>query len=97
MPNQESYRKGIIFMKQAEKMKFTAEELYNFKVIDEIIKEPLGGGTLENVGNVASALKCRISILTEELKQNDIMELLDKCYEKFRNMGEYKNDNFKKI
>ena len=74
----------------AEKMKLTADDLYNFEVIDEIIKEPFGGVTIKNMDDVVAALKYRITELTEELKSKHINILVNERYKKFRNMGKYK-------
>lgn len=74
----------------AEKMKLTANDLYDFEVIDEIIKEPFGGVTLDSIDDVVAALKIRIIELTRELKEKDIDTLVKERYEKFRNMGKYK-------
>ena len=77
----------------AEKMKLTANDLYDFGVIDEIIEEPFGGVTTENIDDVVAALKIRIINLTEELKEKNIDNLISERYNKFRNMGEYKINN----
>ena len=71
-------------------MKLTAEDLYKFEVIDEIIKEPFGGVTTQNMEDVVAALKCRIIKIIEELKVKPIEELVNERYRKFRNMGKYK-------
>lgn len=73
----------------AEKMKLTAEDLYELKVIDEIIKEPLGGVTNENMDIVAQNLKEIIISSVDELKQKSLETLVEERYEKFRKMGEY--------
>lgn len=77
----------------AEKMKLTADDLYDFDVIDEIIKEPFGGVTLDNIDDVVAALKIRIIKLTEELKTLTPDKLIEQRYKKFRNMGKYKGLN----
>ena len=76
----------------AEKMKLTANDLYKFGVIDEIIKEPFGGVVLDNIDAVVNDLKYKIINLTNELKQKDINTLLSMRYAKFRKMGEYTNE-----
>lgn len=73
----------------AEKMKATAEDLYGFKVIDEIIKEPVGGVERSAMESVAENLKQRIIEITKDLKAKDIDILVEERYQKFRNMGEY--------
>ncbi len=73
----------------AEKMKLTANDLLNFKVIDEIIKEPIQGVERNDMKEISEALKVRIIELTKELKSKSIESLVKARYEKFRNMGEY--------
>ena len=73
----------------AEVMKMTADDLYKFKVIDKIIKEPEDGGAEKDVKLVADELKKNILKYIKELKKLTIEELIEKRYQKFRNMGEY--------
>ena len=75
----------------AEKTKLTANDLYDFEVIDEIIQEPFGGVTIDEIDDVVAALKIRIINLIEELKSKDINTLINERYSKFRKMGKYKN------
>lgn len=72
----------------AEKMKLTAEDLYELKVIDEIIKEPLGGAD-KDIDLVANNIKECILRNLEELNGKTKEEIVNQRYEKFRNMGEY--------
>jgi len=73
----------------AEVMKMTAKDLYKFKVIDEIIKEPEDGGAEKDVKSVADSIKKCIIKSVKELKNLPIDELVEKRYQKFRSMGEY--------
>lgn len=73
----------------AEKMKLTADDLFNFDVIDEIIKEPAGGVERSSIEEVAKTLKERIIEITKDLQSKDIETLLENRYQKFRSMGEY--------
>jgi acetyl-CoA carboxylase carboxyl transferase subunit alpha len=73
----------------AEVMKMTAKDLYDFKVIDEIIKEPEEGGAEKDVAKVADALKKSILKYIKQLQETPIDELVEKRYQKFRSMGEY--------
>ena len=50
----------------AEVMKMTAKDLYKFKVIDEVIKEPEDGGAQKDINMVSEAIKKSI------LKTNNI-------------------------
>lgn len=73
----------------AEKMKLTAEDLYELKVIDKIIKEPKGDME-ESFKKVAKSLRKEISNAIEEMKDMSPEMLVEDRYQKFRNMGEYK-------
>lgn len=79
----------------AEIMKLTADDLYKFKVIDKIIKEPEDGGAEKDVKLVAEDLKKNILKYLKELQELPVEELIEKRYQKFRAMGEYKvlNEN----
>lgn len=72
----------------AEKMKLTAKDLYELKVIDKIIKEPKGDEE-ESFKKVAKTLRKEISNAIEEMKNMSPEELVEDRYQKFRNMGEY--------
>jgi acetyl-CoA carboxylase carboxyl transferase subunit alpha len=73
----------------AEAMKMTAKDLYDFKVIDEIVKEPEDGGAEKDIKSVSENLKKSILKYLKELQKLPIDELVNKRYEKFRSMGEY--------
>ncbi|MDR1195578.1 MAG: acetyl-CoA carboxylase carboxyltransferase subunit alpha [Endomicrobium sp.] len=80
------FRDGSKAMEAAKAMKITAGDLLNLKVIDEIIKEPLGGAH-EDPEKTASNIK---AVLNKYLKQYEDMtskEIADDRYGKFRNMG----------
>ncbi len=73
----------------AEKMKLTANDLYELKVIDKIIKEPQGDEE-ESFLKVAKSLKKEIQKIIEEMKDLSVEQIVEDRYQKFRNMGEYK-------
>lgn len=72
----------------AEKMKLTAKDLYDLKVIDKIIKEPLGDKE-ESFQKVVNDLKKEIKTITKQLQEMGSEEIVEQRYQKFRNMGEY--------
>ncbi len=74
----------------AEKMKLTAKDLYELKIIDKIIKEPKGEDEEEDFLKVAKSLKREIKKAIEEMKEMSPQEIEEERYQKFRNMGEYK-------
>ena len=82
------WKDGSKVKEAAEKMKLTAQDLKEFNVIDEIIKEPAGGAQNDKEF-VAKALKEYIISETQKLKEKDIENILNERYKKFRNMGEY--------
>ena len=67
----------------AEVMRLTARDLYDFKVIDKIIKETDGFG--ETVCRLKREIKKNIKEMQEKSKE----EIAEERYQKFRNMGEY--------
>ena len=74
----------------AEKMKITAKDLYDLKIIDKIIKEP------ENdFDKLANNIKKEIVSSIKELRQLSPKEIVEQRYNKFRQMGEYKKLDFK--
>jgi len=72
----------------AESLKFTAEDLLKFKIIDEIIKEPLGGAH-RDAKFVAGEVKKSILKNLQELKTLSPDQLLDERYQKYRRIGEF--------
>src|SRR4030043_322298 len=72
----------------AESLKLTASDLYRLGVIDEIVKEPLGGAHRAPPG-MARTLKQVIGRHLKELEQIDEEELLNLRYKKFRRMGTF--------
>ena len=73
----------------AEKMKLTANDLYNLKVIDKIIKEPNeeDDGFEKLTGNMRNEIVNSIKDMSKFSKD----EIIEDRYNKFRNMGEFKN------
>jgi acetyl-CoA carboxylase carboxyl transferase subunit alpha len=72
----------------AEKLKLTANDLLELGIIDEIIKEPLGGAHCNpklTFLRVRRALKRHLN----ELMQIDKNELLEKRYQRYRRIGVY--------
>jgi acetyl-CoA carboxylase carboxyl transferase subunit alpha len=75
----------------AESLKMTATDLYRLGVIDEIVKEPLGGAHRDPKG-MAETLKDVIERHLRELERINMGELLSLRYEKFRRMGAFIDD-----
>ena len=77
------------FKEAAEKMKLTAKDLFELKVIDKIIKEPKEYNE-ENFKKVANSLKKEIQKEIEQMKYLNGNQIVENRYMKFRNMGEFK-------
>jgi acetyl-CoA carboxylase carboxyl transferase subunit alpha len=70
----------------ADSLKLHVEDLINFKVVDEMIKEPLGGAHLNPqiaYDNVREFIKASY----ENLKNIPIKVIIDSRYKKFRGIG----------
>ena len=76
------------YKEAAEKMKLTAKDLYELKVIDKIIKEPLEINE-ENFKKIALDLRRNIVSMTSKMLQMSKEEIVEDRYLKFRNMGEF--------
>jgi len=80
------WRDGTKAKKAAEALKLTASDLYELKVIDEVIKEPIGGAHRnweKTFVNTEKAIRKHL----EELSALPPQELKEKRYEKFKKMG----------
>jgi acetyl-CoA carboxylase carboxyl transferase subunit alpha len=75
----------------ADSLKLTANDLHRFGVIDEIVKEPLGGAHRDPI-RMAEELKKVIERHLRELERVDVSELIQQRYEKFRRMGTFLDD-----
>ncbi|MFC1709850.1 acetyl-CoA carboxylase carboxyltransferase subunit alpha [Candidatus Omnitrophota bacterium] len=70
----------------AEALKLTAPDLLRFGIIDEMIKEPLGGAH-RNPEETANNIKDSLSKNLDDLSDISKDELIQKRYEKFRRIG----------
>ena len=76
------------YKEAAEKMKLTADDLYELNVIDKIIKEP-NGDIEESFIKVVKTLKKEIKFAISEMNKLSKEEIVENRYQKFRNMGSY--------
>jgi acetyl-CoA carboxylase carboxyl transferase subunit alpha len=76
----------------AEALKLTAQDLLRFGVIDEIIKEPLGGAH-GDPQEAARAVKAAVKKHLVELLKLSREELVEARYQKFRRMGEFEESD----
>lgn len=70
----------------AEQLKLTSQDMANFKLVDGVIHEPLGGAH-NNPEEMASILKDTILKTLKELKKLKPQQLIEQRVEKFSNMG----------
>jgi acetyl-CoA carboxylase carboxyl transferase subunit alpha len=70
----------------ADALRLTSRDLFNLRVIDDIIPEPLGAAHRDprQMGNILKAYLLRY---LRDLKQTPVDELVKHRYEKFRRMG----------
>ena len=74
----------------AEALKLTPEDMKKNKLIDKIIKEPLGGAH-QNPDKIYSSLKKEIINTFLNLKKQSISKLLENRMSRFTEMGVYSN------
>ena len=73
----------------AEAMGITAQRLFELKLVDHIIEEPLGGAH-RDFDQVANSLKHNLIENLEVLESASIDKLLDQRYQKLMNFGEFR-------
>ena len=72
----------------AENMKMTAKDLKDFKIIDDIIKEPEGGAQ-EDFEKLSNDVKKYLEKNIKKLKKLETAQLLEERYDKIRNFGKF--------
>ncbi len=72
----------------AEAMGITAERLLQAGVVDEIIKEPLGGAH-RDYDDIAASVKSALKNSLNELQKMSIEDVLEQRYKKLRSFGNY--------
>jgi acetyl-CoA carboxylase carboxyl transferase subunit alpha len=76
------------FSKAADALKLTSQDLLNFKVIDGIIPEPLGGAHRDPDATAKNISEFIVTAL-EELKTKTPGKLLEERYKRFRRIGSF--------
>jgi acetyl-CoA carboxylase carboxyl transferase subunit alpha len=84
------FRDGSKAPEAAEAMKVTAKDILNLKVIDEIIKEPLGGAHYDSV-KTAGNIKVLLNKYINKYSKMSGKKIAEERYLKFRNIGFYQN------
>jgi len=80
------YRNAAKAKEAAESLKITAKDLLELGIIDEMIKEPIGGAhnnVLQTAENIKASFKRNLSDL-DKLSRSDLVE---NRYKKFRSLG----------
>ncbi len=80
------WKNGDMAPKAASALKLTATDLHGLKLVDEIVKEPLGGAH-RDPSKMAFVLRDRILRCMRKLEKMSLDELLDARYKKYRNIG----------
>jgi acetyl-CoA carboxylase carboxyl transferase subunit alpha len=75
----------------AEALKLTAQDLLEFKIIDDIIREPVGGAH-RGVEQTARSIADKIVESLEELKTRTAGKLVEERYKRLRRIGSYVGD-----
>ena len=81
------YKDASKSQEAAEKMKMTAKDLQNLKVIDKIINEHENGVQEETIQEVAQELKKYFIKEIKQLQKKEENTLLEDRYQKFRKIG----------
>jgi acetyl-CoA carboxylase carboxyl transferase subunit alpha len=79
------------FTKAADALKLTAHDLLRFKVIDEVIPEPLGGAHREP-SLAAERIADAVMKGLEELKSKSPSKLVDDRYKRLRKIGVFEEE-----
>ena len=82
------WRDKVFAPQAAEAMRISAKELKAIDLIDELIPEPLGGAH-HNYRLTTDNLKTALLKNLAELQVLPIDELLERRYQKFRNIGKF--------
>ncbi len=80
------WKDAVLAQKAADVMKLTAQDLLSLGIIDNIIKEPLGGAH-RDMNFTADNIKSYVSGELKELMKLDTEQLLNKRYNKIREIG----------
>jgi len=77
-------------LEAAKAMKLTANELLKMQIVDEVIKEPIGGAH-RNKEQILSSTKVTLKKYLEEFKKYSREEIFEKRKEKFLSVGKEKS------
>jgi acetyl-CoA carboxylase carboxyl transferase subunit alpha len=80
------------YSKAADTLKLTAQDLLNYKIIDGIIPEPLGGAH-RDPESMAKKISEFILASIEELKNKTPGKLIEERYRRYRKIGSFKEES----
>lgn len=72
--------------KRGEALKLTSKELLRLNVVDDVIKEPLGGAH-RNINETIHNIEMYVTKILNELKEIDVDSLLKQRYNKITSIG----------
>ena len=80
------------FKEAADRMKLTANDLYDMGIIETVIKESIENYTTEKelLKNITDKIKQEIQTTVQELKSKTKDEIVEERYQKFRKISEFK-------
>lgn len=76
------------FSKAADALKLTAEDLLKYKIIDDIIPEPVGGAH-RNIEQTAKSISDKVLEALEELKTKTPGKLVEERYKRLKKIGSF--------
>ena len=82
------WKDGAKAPEAAAAMKISAEELRKLNVVDDVVKEPMGGAHKDHEAT-ANSLYAALDSYLNELSKLSEQEILDQRYERFRKIGSF--------
>ncbi len=73
----------------ASALKLTSKDMKDLKIVDDILREPIGGAHRNKAG-IFETVKNYITKNTEKLEKSDVTKRIDKRHNKFIDMGVFK-------
>ena len=87
------WKSGAYAEQAAKALRFTSKDLPEFGIVDDVIKEPLGGAHRDHF-RMAARLKVYLVKTLRELMAESVDQLLEQRYQKYRRMGIFLEADF---